>query len=193
MRRKCARQQITRLKAKRNLIVQEIVMNLRSLIPLQDRGAPVRMDTLVLGPLDRLLEQFAQASTNGLGNIVPKIEVVENDKSIELTAEMPGLQEGDVEISLVDNVLTIRGEKRAEQERAEQNYHVTERVYGSFYRSIELPAGIDPSRIEASMSNGVLKVLISKPAHNETQRIEVKKADDGNAGKKSENKDKRAA
>jgi HSP20 family protein len=128
-----------------------------------------------------------------VGNIVPKIEVVENDKSIELTAEMPGLQEGDVEISLVDNVLTIRGEKRAEQERDEQNYHVTERVYGSFYRAIELPAGIDPSRVEASMSNGVLKVSIPKPAHSETQRIEVKKADDGSGGKKSENKDKRAA
>jgi HSP20 family protein len=151
------------------------------------------MDTLVLGPLDRLLEQFAQASTNGLRNIVPKIEVVENDKSIELTAEMPGLQEGDVEISLVDNVLTIRGEKRAEQERDEQNYHVTERVYGSFYRAIELPAGIDPSRVEASMSNGVLKVSIPKPAHSETQRIEVKQPGGGNGGKKSENKDKRAA
>jgi HSP20 family protein len=151
------------------------------------------MDTLVLGPLDRLLEQLTQASSNGVGNIVPKIEVVENDKSIELTAEMPGLQEGDVEISLVDNVLTIRGEKRAERERDEQNYHVTERVYGSFYRAIELPAGIDPSRVEASMSNGVLKVFIPKPAHSETQRIEVKKADDGSGGKKSENKDKRAA
>jgi HSP20 family protein len=151
------------------------------------------MDALVLGPLDRLLEQFTQGATNGLSNIVPKIDVVENDKNIELTAEMPGLQEGDVEISLVDNVLTIRGEKQAEREKEDRNYHITERVYGSFYRAIELPAGIDPSNIEASMSNGILKVVIPKPERSETQKITVKKADDTGAGKPSGDRDKRAA
>jgi HSP20 family protein len=128
-----------------------------------------------------------------LSNIVPKIDVVETDKTIELTAEIPGLQESDVEISLVDNVLTIRGEKQAEQEREEQNYHVTERVYGSFYRAIELPAGIDPSQIQASMSNGVLKVVIPKPARSETQKITVNKGDGADASKEIGNKDKRAA
>jgi HSP20 family protein len=166
-------------------------MNLRSLVPLRDRGAPIRME--LLGPLDRLLEQFTQAAAGGTGKIVPKIDVVENDKTIELTAELPGLEEGDLEISLVDNVLTIHGEKQAEQHRDEQNFHVTERVYGSFYRAIELPAGIDPSQIQASMSNGVLKLVIPKPARSETQKITVKKGKGADAAKETANKDKRAA
>jgi HSP20 family protein len=131
------------------------------------------------------LEQFSQVATNGMANIVPKIDVVETDKTIEITAELPGLKEDDVEVSLVDNVLTVRGEKQAEQERDEQNYHVTERVYGSFYRAIELPAGIDPSRIEASTANGVLKITIPKPARSETQKIAVKRSDNTKTGKEN--------
>ncbi|MGZ3289058.1 MAG: Hsp20/alpha crystallin family protein [Xanthobacteraceae bacterium] len=168
-------------------------MNLRSLVPLRDRGAPVRMDTMLLGPLDRLLEQFTQVAASGAGNIVPKIDVVETDKNIEITAELPGLEEGDVEISLVDNVLTIHGEKQAEQERDEQNYHITERVYGSFYRAIELPVGVDASQIQASMSNGVLKLVVPKPARSETQKITVTKGDGADAAKEAEKKEKRAA
>jgi HSP20 family protein len=158
-------------------------MNLRSLVPLRDRSAPARADTLLFGPLDRLLEQFSQVSTSGMANIVPKIDVVETDKTIEITAEMPGLSEDDVEVSLVDNVLTIRGEKQAEQQRDEQNYHVTECVYGSFYRAIELPAGIDPSSIQASTANGVLKITIPKPARSETQKIPVKKSQETKSAK----------
>jgi HSP20 family protein len=172
-------------------------MNLRSLVPLRDRSAPARADTLLFGPLDRLLEQFSQVSTIGMANIMPKIDVVETDKNIEITAEMPGLKEDDVEVSLVDNVLTIRGEKKAEQERDEQNYHVTERLYGSFYRAIELPAGIDPSSVEASTANGVLKITIPKPARSETQKIPVKKSEDTKAAKSNDTKagkeDKKAA
>ena len=158
-------------------------MNLRSLVPLRDRSAPLRPDQVLFGPLDRLLEQFSQVSTGGIANIVPKIDVVETDKNIEITAELPGLSEDDVEVSLVDNVLTIRGEKQSEQERDEQSYHVTERVYGSFYRAIELPAGIDPSSIQASTSNGVLKITIPKPQRSETQRIPIKKSDEGQSTK----------
>jgi HSP20 family protein len=132
------------------------------------------------------LEQFSQAAT--MANIVPKIDVVETDKNIEITAEMPGLKEDDVELSLVDNVLTIRGEKQAEQERDEQNYHVTERVYGSFYRAVELPAGIDPASINATTANGVLKISIPKPAHSEAQKIAVKRSDDTKVGKSDNTK-----
>jgi HSP20 family protein len=164
-------------------------MNLRSLVPPKDRSAPARLDNFFFGPIDRLLEQISQGATNDVGNIVPRIDVVETDKSIELTAELPGLEEDDVEISLVDNVLTIHGEKQAEQKREDENYHVTERVYGSFYRAIELPAGIDPSRIEASMANGVLRITIPKPARNETQKVAIKKGDDA----KSRKEDTKAA
>jgi HSP20 family protein len=165
-------------------------MNLRSLVPLGGQAAsPARLDAFLFGPIDRLLEQISQTGANGVTNAVPKIDVAETDKTIEISAELPGLEEGDVEISLVDNVLTIRGEKRAEQERDEQNFHVTERIYGAFYRAIELPAGVDPSRVEASMSNGVLRISIPKPARSETQKISVQKGDRA----KAEKQDKTAA
>jgi HSP20 family protein len=140
------------------------------------------LDTSVFGPFfrpfDRFLEQLSPGGLNVMANIVPRIDVVETDKNIEITAEMPGLSEEDVDISLVDNVLTIRGEKRAEREEDRENYHVTERAYGAFYRAIELPAGVDRSSINASMANGVLSITIPKPALSETQKITVKKADD---------------
>ncbi len=168
-------------------------MNLRSLVPLRDRSAPVRMDTLLLGPIERLIEQISQSSGRGVANIVPKIDVVETDKTIEVTAELPGLEEGDVEISLVDNVLTIHGEKQAEQHRDDENFHVTERIYGSFYRALELPAGVDPSQVEASMANGVLKIVISKPTRNESQKITVKKSAGNGTGKDSGARNQSAA
>jgi HSP20 family protein len=75
-------------------------------------------------------------------------------------------------------VLTIRGEKKVESEQDDKNknYHLSERSYGVFYRVLQLPSGVDPSKIEASMSNGVLKITIPKPARSEPKKIEVKDA-----------------
>ena len=95
-----------------------------------------------------------------------------------ITAEMPGLERKDVEISVEDDVLTIRGEKKVESEQDDKNknYHLTERSYGVFYRVLQLPPGVDPSKIQATMSNGVLKITIPKPARSEAKKIEVKEA-----------------
>ncbi len=91
---------------------------------------------------------------------------------------MPGLERKDVEISIDDDILTIRGEKKAEVQEGDKdkNYQVAERSYGVFLRMIQLPPGIDPSSIQAVMSNGVLKITIPKPARNEARKIEVKEA-----------------
>jgi HSP20 family protein len=130
--------------------------------------------------VDRLFEDFARGigglSPAGDGALVPRMDVTETDKQVEATLEMPGLERGDVEISLDDNILTIRGEKRVERKEDDKNknYHVIERGYGVFYRAIQLPPGIDPSQIQATMSNGVLKITIPKPAQNEAKKIEVK-------------------
>jgi HSP20 family protein len=74
--------------------------------------------------------------------------------------------------------LTIRGEKKVESEQDDKNknYHLTERSYGVFYRVLQLPPGVDPSKIQATMSNGVLKITIPKPARSEAKKIEVKEA-----------------
>ena len=159
-------------------------MRLRSLVPSRENGTALIPPGFGLFGLhreiDRLFNDFAQGigPAGAQANIVPNIEISETDKAIEVSAEMPGLERKDVEISVDDDVLTIRGEKKVEakEEDKSKNYHVTERSYGVFFRAIQLPAGVDPASIQATMSNGVLKVTIPKPAKSEPKKIEVKEA-----------------
>jgi HSP20 family protein len=176
-------------------------------MPLRDRGGLARAEAtpFVFGSLqrevDRLFEEFTRGlpmlATPAMMSIVPKVDVAETDKEIEITVELPGLERKDVEISVEDDVLTIRGEKKMESETADKaqgsksskqqaeskgdggsnrNYHLSERSYGVFVRMLQLPPGIDPSSIQATMSNGVLKITIPKPAKSQAKKIEVKEA-----------------
>ena len=112
------------------------------------------------------------------GSLMPSMEVTETDKELVITAELPGLERKGVDISLEENVLTIRGEKKNESSPDDKtkNVHVSERSYGVFYRILEVPSGIDPSSVQATMSNGVLKITIPKPARAQAKKIEVKEA-----------------
>ena len=108
---------------------------------------------------------------------MPSVDVTETDKEIEIAAELPGLEEKDVRINLSDNLLTIRGEKKAEKEQKDKNYRIVERSYGSFERTLELPEGINAEAIKANISKGVLKVtLLPKPVPAQSKKIEVKSA-----------------
>jgi HSP20 family protein len=162
-----------------------MAMNLRSLTPSSDNGTRVRSFAMPFGSLqreiDRLFEDFTRGSPDVVGpaqvNLVPSIDVTESDKDIVITAEMPGLERNDVEITIDDDVLTIRGEKKVEPTAdgdKGKNYQVSERSYGVFVRVLQLPAGIDPSQVEATMSNGVLRITIPKPARSQPKKIEVK-------------------
>jgi HSP20 family protein len=127
--------------------------------------------------IDRIFNEFAQGTgPNDSPNIVPSIEITEGDKTIEVTAEMPGLERKDVEISIEDDTLTIRGEKKVEENQKDKNVQHSERRYGVFYRVLQLPPGIDPSSVQATMSKGILKITIPKPAKPEPKKIEVKEA-----------------
>jgi HSP20 family protein len=135
--------------------------------------------------VDRLFEDFTRgASGNGSSMLMPSIDVTETDNEIEVTVDLPGLERKDVDISLENDVLTIRGEKKietkpdekADKDGKDKTYHVAERSYGVFYRVIQLPPGIDPSKVQATMSKGVLKVAIPKPARSSAAKIEVKEA-----------------
>jgi HSP20 family protein len=108
-------------------------------------------------------------------DVMPRVDVSETDQAIEVTAELPGLEEKDVEIDFTDDVLTIKGEKKSEKEQKEKNRYISERTYGCFLRSIQLPSGIDPAKIEASIDKGVLTVKVPKPAPTITKKIEIKK------------------
>jgi HSP20 family protein len=103
----------------------------------------------------------------------PSVEVVETDKDIRIVAELPGMDEKDVEVSVSDDVLTIRGEKKAEIDDRERAF--SERYYGRFERRIPLPFEVEDDRAEASFENGVLTVTLPKSpmAEAKTKRIEI--------------------
>ncbi|MCC6888386.1 MAG: Hsp20/alpha crystallin family protein [Hyphomicrobiales bacterium] len=159
-------------------------MNLRSLIPIGRSREVSRRDNdnpffSLQREIDRLFDDFGRGFPSfglqaGARNLVPAIDVTESDSEIEITAELPGLEEKDVEINVADNVLTIRGEKKAEKEDKQKDYHVIERSYGSFYRAFELPSGVETDKITADISKGVLKVKVPKPAMKQAKKIEVK-------------------
>ena len=158
-------------------------MNLRSLIPIgRDRNV-ARSDNPFISlqrEIDRLFDNFTQGfpalSTSGAAELLPNLDVTETDKQIEITAELPGLEEKDVQVNLADNVLTIRGEKKAEKEEKDKAYRLVERSYGSFVRSLELPDGVNAEAIKASIDKGVLKVTVPKPAPAQVKKIDVKAA-----------------
>jgi len=158
-------------------------MNLKSLIPVgRDRSLTGSMSPFMSlqREIDRLFDDFTRGfpalSGNGANALVPSMDVTETDKEIEITAELPGLEEKDVQVNVADNLLTIRGEKKAEKEQKDKNYRLVERSYGSFERTLELPDGVNADAIKANISKGVLKVSIPKPAPAQAKKIDVKSA-----------------
>jgi HSP20 family protein len=138
------------------------------------------------GPLFRevqkTFEDFSRRSPlAGFGSDVmaPKVDIAESKDAIDLTAELPGVDEKDVDVTLADGMLTIRGEKKtARDERdKEKSWHVVERSYGSFSRAISLPFDPDPGKVEAKFDKGVLHIHLPKPAEmaKKQQKIEIKK------------------
>ncbi len=110
-------------------------------------------------------------------SIAPAVDVTEKDKEFEVTAELPGLDEKDVEVKLANGNLTIKGEKKEEKEERKKDYYVSERRYGSFVRSFPLPEGVNPDKIEASFAKGVLTIKLPKTAEAQAEKkIPVKAA-----------------
>jgi HSP20 family protein len=156
-------------------------MTLKSLIPVRSERGVTRSISNPFSALqqeiDRLFDGF---SRNFAGfpshEVMPSMDLSETDKEIEITAELPGLEEKDIQLNLTDNVLTIRGEKKNEREETKKDYHLVERTYGSFTRAVQLPEGVSADSIKAVMSKGVLKVTVPKPAPAQTKKIDIKAA-----------------
>lgn len=104
----------------------------------------------------------------------PNLDISETDKAYHLALELPGVDEKDIEVSISGDLLTIKGEKKLEEESKEKNYHRIERTYGSFQRSLSLPAEVDQNKVKADFKNGVLKIEIPK---SEKTQPSVKKID----------------
>jgi HSP20 family protein len=103
---------------------------------------------------------------------MPAADVTETDGGFEVTAELPGMDEKNIEVKLANHTLTIKGEKRDEKEETKKDYYMRERSFGSFQRSFTVPEGVDTDKIEASFKNGVLTVTLPKTA--EAKRAEKK-------------------
>ena len=109
---------------------------------------------------------------------VPAVDMVEKEGAYEITAELPGLDEKDIEVNLVDGGLTIKGEKQEEKEEKKKDYYLHERRFGAFERSFRLPEGVDADKIEATFKSGVLTLTLPKTpeARRPEKKIEVKPA-----------------
>ena len=105
--------------------------------------------------------------------VTPAIDIVEKEKAFEVTAEIPGLDAKNVEVQLSDDVLTIKGEKQEEKEEKTKDRYVSERRYGSFRRSLQVPGSVDASKIEANFKNGVLTVTMPKSPEAQKKTIPV--------------------
>jgi len=135
---------------------------------------------------DRLFEDFfgdydapaTPGEAAAVPTISPSLDVSETDKAYEIAVELPGVAEKDIDVSVFDGVLAIKGEKRSESEAKEKNYHRVERSYGSFERRLTLPAEADAEKIDAGFANGVLTVTIPKAegARETVRKVAIKSA-----------------
>ena len=106
-------------------------------------------------------------------NFAPPVDVYEDEHDITLKIEVPGIDEKDINVSIENNTLTVRGERRFEKDEKEENFHRVERMYGSFTRSFTLPNTVNPEQISAHYDKGVLKILLSKKAEAKPKQIKV--------------------
>ncbi len=106
----------------------------------------------------------------------PSTDVSETDDEVEVSIELPGMDEKDIEVNISDEMLTVRGEKKAEREEKKKDYYLSERTYGSFHRAVPLPPGINTDKAEATFKKGVLTIRLPKTeeAKSRMRRIEVK-------------------
>jgi HSP20 family protein len=163
-------------------------MNLRAMMPFGGRSVAARRDgddpfLSLHREIDRLFDDAfrgfgAGSAQPALRDWAPRVDLKETESEIQVTAELPGVDEKDVEVTLADDVLTIKGEKKSEKEEQKKDYYLMERSYGAFYRALPMPAGIDASKVKADFSKGVLSVTLPKTAETKAaaRKIEIRKS-----------------
>ena len=144
------------------------------------RWEPVRELNTIQSEMNRLFNTFFEASTPGNGGNgpstrrwIPAMDLVESESDFVLRADLPGLSEGDVNIELEDNVLTLSGQRKAEHEERKEGYYRVERASGNFSRSLTLPEGVDPEAVSAHFDKGVLEVRIPKPEQRKPRKVAI--------------------
>jgi HSP20 family protein len=128
--------------------------------------------------MDQVMQRFFGEAEGGAGRTdlvawAPRVDVEEDDNQFVVKADVPGVDPKDVEVSVVENALVLRGQKKEEREEKKKNYHRVERFEGQFYREIPLPRGIDADKIQAKSANGVVTVTIPKKSEAQPKKITV--------------------
>jgi HSP20 family protein len=158
---------------------QEVVMT-KAFLPSVFGNEPTSLQSL-FRDIEKSFEEFSRNTPFGgpfRAALAPKIDVAEGKDGLDVTVELPGVEEKDISVTVNDDVLTIRGEKKTERDEKDKNWHVVERNYGSFSRSIGLPYQPDAAKVEAKLEKGVLRVHLPKSAEaaSKEKKIEIKKA-----------------
>ena len=123
---------------------------------------------------NRFFEDFGLGSAVAQEDFSPAMDIRETDEAYIVEADVPGIKREDVKIEINDDVLTIKGERKVEQEENKKDYRRIERQYGSFRRSVSIPSGIQHDAVEAKFDDGVLRVTLPKREDTKPRRIEVK-------------------
>jgi HSP20 family protein len=144
-----------------------------------NRWRPFGDLTTLRDEMDRLWGRFirdwpAPIRREGAGQWLPTVDVSETPKEVVVEAEIPGMDPKDIDISLQGSKLTLRGQRKQEKKEEGKNYHRVERTYGTFSRTIQLPAEVDASKVNATYKNGVLRVNMPKSKEETVKKIEVK-------------------
>jgi len=121
-------------------------------------------------------DDLLEPEVSGVGDWTPAVDILETDHEITIKAELPGVEAKDVSISLDNNVLTLKGERRTEKEIRKENYHRMERACGSFHRSFAIPAFVDSENVKAEFRNGLLTITLPKKDSAKGRSIEVNAA-----------------
>jgi HSP20 family protein len=161
-------------------------MAISDLVPFGKKSVQLKRDddnpfALLRREMDSLVDNFFRGFDmepfgSRMGVFSPRVDVTENDKEINISAELPGMDEKDIDVSLQNDMLTIKGEKSEEKEEKKKDYYRMERSYGSFSRTIPLPVEVETGKVEAKFKKGVLSITLPKTAKAvaETKKIAVK-------------------
>ena len=148
---------------------------MRELIPRKWRRDMEQPLATFQREMNRFMEGFFGAERPwGDGHWSPRIDVSETESDVVVKAEVPGLSKDDIDVSLAGDLLTIRGEKKDERKEEKGSYRLLERHYGSFERTITLPPGVDPEKVEAEFKDGVLTIKLAKTEETRARKIAIK-------------------
>jgi HSP20 family protein len=147
------------------------------------RWDPARELDALQGDMNRLFDSFFGRREGAAGGAyasrrwIPPMDLVETEDNLVLRADLPGVDEKDIDIEVKDGVLTVCGERKSQHEQKREGFHRVERSFGRFSRSLELPKGVEADSVSASFERGVLEVRMPKPAERKPTRIEIGSSD----------------